>query len=418
MRVLSRHEVEQGRTIAGLLDAELERRRNPGLARWTSTELGITTDLLVLVTDCRGLELDLMALRLASLLPLAVTIVDPELGTVPRFRTIDLGDEVVEVPAAVRAVIPSGEGQDFPFGVELRPIGEKSFLFIAVPRSNAAEARWMLSSFEAAARHQDHPYRRRTLRVGLDAGELQATVVRDRQDHRGSLVLDGALWEGLDRDVHAPLRHAERLQQRGLGASRGVLLHGPPGTGKTAVCRVLAAEAAGTATVLLPSAAAISQALDEVFALARALAPTLLILEDVDLVAGRRGARADRGLASFLENLDGLLTGDEAIVTLASTNDPDALDAAATRSSRIDRIVELPPPGAEARRRIWERYLAEDAELVNLDTLAALSAGATGADIREIVRSAILSGALPTTAHYRQLVAEQAPTAEAYGQYL
>jgi cell division protease FtsH len=180
------------------------------------------------------------------------------------------------------------------------------------------------------------------------------------------------------------------LRESGLGGNRGLLLAGPPGTGKTALCRALAAEYEGRATVVIVSAAVGSYLLGDLYERLDALAPALVLVEDLDLIVGSREEGAGPGLIQFLTVLDGLMTRHSGVVTIATTNDPSAIDAAATRAARFDQVVYLGLPSEEARRAILELYLSRVSHDADLDDLAARSDGLSGADLREVVRSAVL----------------------------
>jgi cell division protease FtsH len=130
--------------------------------------------------------------------------------------------------------------------------------------------------------------------------------------------------------------------------------------------------------------------LADTYQLARSLAPSLVILEDLDLIAGDRYRARSKSLVDLLTSIDGFINATDGVITIATTNDPGALDEAATRAARFDRILEIPRPGLDARIAIWRRYLGQLSEGVDVETLARATDGATGADIRELVRRAIL----------------------------
>src|SRR5438309_5154175 len=134
-------------------------------------------------------------------------------------------------------------------------------------------------------------------------------------------------------------------------------------------------------------------------------------MEDLDLTIGQRAGSASRGLNDFLLALDGAMTTHEGVVTLATTNDPSAIDAAARRAGRFDAVVPIDPPDAAGRAAILRRYLrALDAD-VDCPRVAAETDGWTGADLRELVTRALLCDDVVRTALLLQLVREsdQAP---------
>jgi ATP-dependent 26S proteasome regulatory subunit len=203
-----------------------------------------------------------------------------------------------------------------------------------------------------------------------------------------------AVWDEIDLNVAAVTVRRELMQRLGLGVRRGILLAGPPGVGKTVISQVIARELLGEFTVIIVDARAGQHALAEVFKEARNFGPTLIILEDVDLIVESRYAGPSSTLSEFLAAMD---TDPMApILTMASTNDVATLDVAAVRSARFDSIIEVGQPDTDAAAEILARYLdgIPGAENVNPTAVAArFPSNMSGADIREVVRRTVLSGA-------------------------
>jgi SpoVK/Ycf46/Vps4 family AAA+-type ATPase len=153
---------------------------------------------------------------------------------------------------------------------------------------------------------------------------------------------------------------------------------------------VIAAELAGRVTVLFCEASVVSEHLEELYAELVHLGPSLVVLEDIDLVVGQRTSGSGRALLGFLTALDGVMSQHKDVITVATTNDPKALDAAAKRAARFDRLIEVPLPCIEARATILARYLGEVAERVDVGAVAQATNGASGADLRELVRRSVL----------------------------
>lgn len=180
------------------------------------------------------------------------------------------------------------------------------------------------------------------------------------------------------------------LRARGQHLKRGVLLYGPPGTGKTLTIRHLIHETPGTTVVLLQGAAL--GLIGEAAALARAMSPALVVLEDVDLVAADRG---DFGLQPLLfEVLDALdgLDGDADVAFVLTTNRAEILEPAlAARPGRVDLALEIPLPDLPARQQLFQVYgggLPLSAEA--LATAAERAEGVTASFVKEVIRRAVL----------------------------
>ena len=186
--------------------------------------------------------------------------------------------------------------------------------------------------------------------------------------------------------------HRAELRARGQHLKRGVLLYGPPGTGKTHTVRHLLSASAGTTAVLLSggSLAAVSEAAK----LARAMAPSLVVLEDIDLVAEDRsfGHGPQPLLFEVLDALDGL-DADADVAFIMTTNRVDVLERAlAQRPGRVDLAVEIAMPDAGSRARLLALYSPDGMFSADARRQAAeLSTGATASFARELVRRAVLA---------------------------
>jgi hypothetical protein len=203
---------------------------------------------------------------------------------------------------------------------------------------------------------------------------------------REDIVLPPGTLERIERHALAPGRHRERLLASGRHLKRGLLLHGPPGTGKTLTAMHLAARMPGRTVVLLTGES--MGAIETACALARELEPSMVVLEDVDLVGEERTHYGSSPLLfELLNQMDGL-AGDVDVLFVLSTNRPDLLEPAlAARPGRVDQAVALPLPDADGRRRLVELY-GRGLEL-RLDDVGAVierTDGASASLIRELLR--------------------------------
>jgi cell division protease FtsH len=174
---------------------------------------------------------------------------------------------------------------------------------------------------------------------------------------RTDVVLPDDVLASVERQVVGVARYRERLRAAGHPLKRGVLLFGPPGTGKTHTVRYLISQLPEFTVVLLSGLGL--RFVQEACALARLVPPTLVVLEDVDLVAESRSERPGLDnplLFQVLNEMDGL-AGDADVAFLLTTNRVDLLEPAlAQRPGRVDLAVEVPLPDAAGRRALLELY--------------------------------------------------------------
>jgi DNA polymerase III delta prime subunit len=212
---------------------------------------------------------------------------------------------------------------------------------------------------------------------------------------RDDVILPNGVLERIERQTIVFGEQAERLQMAGRSLKRGLLVYGPPGVGKTLTVEYLVGRMPGR-TVLLTAGFGLGF-IQPIAQLARSLAPSMVVLEDVDLIAEQRGmpdGHAGPLLFELLNEMDGL-RDDSDIIFLLTTNRPEILEAAlAARPGRIDLAVELPLPDAPNRRRLLELYARGlDLRDVDLDAIAARIESATPAYIKELLRKAAVLAA-------------------------
>ncbi|MFC3958279.1 AAA family ATPase [Halovivax cerinus] len=202
----------------------------------------------------------------------------------------------------------------------------------------------------------------------------------------------------LTESVEWPLTYDRLFARTNTDPPAGVLLYGPPGTGKTLLARALAGETdvnfvhvAGP-EVLDRYVGESEKAIRKIFERARQSAPSIIFIDEIDALVGRRGEShevTERVVSQLLTELDGMRENPN-LVVLAATNRMDDIDPALLRPGRLDTHVLVPEPDREAREEILrvhagDKPLSDD---VDLAELAAELDGATGADIEAIVRDA------------------------------
>ncbi len=197
-----------------------------------------------------------------------------------------------------------------------------------------------------------------------------------------------------------PMTDPERFVRMGIDPPRGILLWGPPGTGKTFVVRALAHES-GAAFFAVKGAELLDKfvgeserGVREVFARARAAAPSILFFDELDALAPVRGRSStsvtDSVVAALLTEIDGVAErGDVAVI--GATNRKDLIDPALLRAGRFEIHIELGLPEAEARRALLDLSDVPFAEEVHLDELAARTEGLSFADLAGMLREAALT---------------------------
>jgi hypothetical protein len=264
-------------------------------------------------------------------------------------------------------------------------------ILVEVMAKEKVRAEKFLGEIRQAMRERD-VYRGHVLSLGIDhESGVHVQFHKLPKIARDNIILPAAILDRVERQTIGFSRHAEELSKAGRHLKRGVLLHGPPGTGKTLTAMYLAGAMQGR-TVLLVTGR-VQGLIKHVCWMARALQPSIVILEDVDLIAHERdyGAGGCVGplLFDLLNEMDGLAE-DCDIVFLLTTNRPDILEPAlAARPGRIDQAIEVPLPDPDCRRRLLELY-GEGLDLgrTDLSRMVGRTEGASAAFMRELLRKA------------------------------
>jgi len=209
--------------------------------------------------------------------------------------------------------------------------------------------------------------------------------------------------EALNEAVEWPLKNPEVFTRMGINPPKGVLLHGPPGCGKTLLAKAVAKESeANFISVRGPEifskwVGESEKAIREIFRKARMAAPSIVFFDEFDAIVPRRGLGisdsrvSERVISQVLTEMDGLISLQN-ILVIAATNRPDIIDPAVLRPGRFDRLIYVPSPDEGARLQILKIH-TRGMPLKNVDVtdLAKMTAGYSGADIEALCREAGLN---------------------------
>ncbi|MGB7870938.1 MAG: AAA family ATPase [Mycobacterium sp.] len=345
----------------------------------------------------------------AAQVALIVTSAVPE-NLDPRLRAPDLCDRelVLGLPdAATRTALLQGLLKPVPTGdLDLHEIADRTPGFVVADLAALVRE----AALRAAARASSDGTPPKLTQDDL-LGAL--TVIRPLSRSAavevtlGSITLDdvgdmAATKQALTEAVLWPLQHPDTFARLGVEPPRGVLLYGPPGCGKTFVVRALAStgrlsvHAVKGSELMDKWVGSSEKAVRELFGRARDSAPSLVFLDEIDALTPRRGQSFDSGVtdrvvAALLTELDGIEPMRD-VVVIGATNRPDLIDPGLLRPGRLEKLVFVEPPDADARLDIL-RTAGKSVPLRDVD-LAALAAdldGYSAADCVALLREAALT---------------------------
>jgi hypothetical protein len=258
------------------------------------------------------------------------------------------------------------------------------------------DAQAVLSALDAL-RARLNVYRGHIVEVALSPmGGATLQFARLAATPREDVILPEPVLRRVERHALGVAAHRAALLRAGQHVKRGLLMFGPPGTGKTHTMRYLVTQMSGYTRFLLSGRSL--HAIGFIAGLARELEPAVIVLEDVDLVAADRSFGPDGNpvLFELLDTMDGA-AADADILFLLTTNRADLLEPAlAARPGRVDVAVEIAVPDATARRRLFELYgrgVPLQLTPEGVDAVVQRTEGVTASFLKELVRRAVLEAA-------------------------
>jgi len=213
--------------------------------------------------------------------------------------------------------------------------------------------------------------------------------VRLRESSWKDIIIDNSIYDDIYDNIIFPIENYQTFTSIGLQPSRGVLLEGPPGVGKTLLSTIIANELKCTCIIVNPSDLTSASQLRMVYRNARLLAPTIVIIEDVDMISTSRHSSGNNELLSeLMHQLDGV-EKNKGVYSIVNTNRPEVIEEAViNRPGRIDRRINMGIPSRDHRMKIFNVALGEQIILdkdIDINYIIHNTENYSGAQMKELV---------------------------------
>jgi transitional endoplasmic reticulum ATPase len=315
----------------------------------------------------------------------------------------------------IRIDLPDAEARRAIFGAELddRPAADHIDLDALVSRTEGMTPAAIAKIVDSAALEVFREATESGQQLELDTSHLLTAVERYGGEDRptvehwswDSLILPDEIKAQLQQ-LQAVIEDPESAKRFGVDPPTGLLLAGPPGTGKTTVAKVLAAQARASfypisgADVISKWVGDSERNIRQLFDRARENRPSIVFIDEIDAVAGRRGESLgvhDSHVNQLLAEIDGL-GGQRGVFVVGATNRPDQLDPALLRGGRLSRTIFLGLPDETGRLAMLKLHTARMPTVgVRLDELAAATEGFSPADLKSLAQEAALAAMTRTS---------------------
>ena len=308
-------------------------------------------------------------------------------GPEPVFTDVDTGGKTENLLVDGQLLIEKGDSR-YVVTVDINPRWRGSVQLEGPVKKRKEIEEFVTGVMEIA--DKENFYRGRKVEF---SGRIRFLDIKDR--NWDSIVLDAETKAEIRANTVDFLRRKDEWGKYGIPLKRGILLAGEPGTGKTIICKALMAEAEGI-TCITTNGYALDDDdyVTELYELAGDLSPSIVFIEDIDLIGQNRmefGYMRGSALLSLLSVMDGVEEQRE-VVTVATTNCLETLDKALSqRPSRFDRVIKLTRPSLDERRELVRRLCQKiPLDEVTQEYIAARAGNCTPAQLQEIVYSLVI----------------------------